>query len=113
MGSGTFRHNRVGGAHPTWGFPRVALSLAFNTNAEIMFLCITHTCSILRVKKINSHLFFLHADFFYTYFLKTRASAVFMSVDPRQCFSSGPIVTSQLCVAEKLIKKSKTNDRPH
>ena len=35
-----------------------------------------------------------------------------MSVDPRQRFSSGPIVTSQLCVAEKLLKKSKTNVRP-
>ena len=35
-----------------------------------------------------------------------------MSVDPRQRFFSGLIVTSQLCVAEKLLKKSKTNDRP-
>ena len=56
--------------------------------------------------------FFLYADFFYTYFLKTQVSAVFMSVDPRERFSSGPIVTSQLCVAEKLLKKSKTKCRP-
>ena len=27
MGSGTFRRNRVGGAHPTWGYPRVGLAL--------------------------------------------------------------------------------------
>ena len=27
VGSGTFRRNRVGGAHPTWGYPRVGLAL--------------------------------------------------------------------------------------
>ena len=27
VGSGTFRRNRVGGAHPTWGYPRVGKAL--------------------------------------------------------------------------------------
>ena len=35
-----------------------------------------------------------------------------MSVDLRERFSSSPIVTSQLCVTEKLLKKSKTNGLP-